>query len=159
MRITTACVRWNSDAWRVTRRSIPQLVMNREVHVSNSADELRIDKWLWFARFFKSRSQATDAVAGGLVHVNGERTKPARAIRVGDKLAITRGDISTEVLVQALLVRRGPASEAQKAYAETETSIAQRERRREQQRAAPLAPFGRPDKHARRALRSLRGRE
>ena len=119
--------------------------------------ELRLDKWLWFARFFKSRSQATDAVAGGLVHINGERTKPARMVHVGDTLAITRGETQMEVVVQLLLARRGPATEAQKAYTETEASVAQRQRRREQLRAAPT-PGGRPDKHDRRALRTLRGR-
>ena len=125
---------------------------------SIAAADLRLDKWLWFARFFKSRSQATDAVNGGLVHVNGERAKPARAVRLGDTLTITRGEAQFEVVVEALLARRGPASEAQRAYRETDASIAQRERRREQQRHAPPAPFGRPDKHERRALRSLRGR-
>jgi ribosome-associated heat shock protein Hsp15 len=120
--------------------------------------ELRVDKWLWFARFFKSRSQATDAVAGGLVHVNGERVKPSRPIQVGDSLAITRGESRFEVVVQSLPTRRGPAPEAQASYSETPASIVARERKREQLRIAPPAPFGRPDKHQRRALRSLRGR-
>jgi ribosome-associated heat shock protein Hsp15 len=119
---------------------------------------LRIDKWLWFARFFKSRSQATDAVAGGLVHIGGERAKPSREIRVGDCLQITRGETHYEVIVQSLPLRRGPATEAQAAYLETEASIASRERKREQLRLAPPAPQGRPDKHQRRALRGLRGR-
>jgi ribosome-associated heat shock protein Hsp15 len=119
---------------------------------------LRVDKWLWFARFFKSRSQATDAVAGGLVHVNGERVKPSRPIQVGDSLAITRGEARFEVVVQSLPSRRGPAPEAQAAYNETPESIVARERKREQLRIAPPAPFSRPDKHQRRALRNLRGR-
>ncbi len=122
------------------------------------ANELRIDKWLWFARFFKSRSSATDAVSGGLVHVNRERVKPARAIRVGDTLTITRGDSRHEVIVQSLPMRRGPAVEAQAAYVETPESLTLREQKREQLSIAPPAPFGRPDKHARRALRDLRGR-
>ncbi|HYM35596.1 MAG TPA: S4 domain-containing protein [Steroidobacteraceae bacterium] len=122
------------------------------------AEGLRVDKWLWFARFFKSRSPATDAVAGGLVHINGERAKPARAIRIGDTLAITRGESNFEVIVQKLLERRGPAPEAQAAYTETAASIAQREQKREQHRHAAPAPFGRPNKHERRALRNLRGR-
>jgi ribosome-associated heat shock protein Hsp15 len=125
----------------------------------DASDGLRVDKWLWFARFFKSRSQATEAVAGGLVHVNGERVKASREIQIGDTLFITRGESRYEIVVQSLLTRRGPATEAQSAYLETEQSIANRERKREQLRIAPPAPFGRPDKHERRALRSLRGRQ
>ncbi|HTE39923.1 MAG TPA: RNA-binding S4 domain-containing protein [Steroidobacteraceae bacterium] len=119
---------------------------------------LRIDKWLWFARFFKSRSQATDAVNGGLVHLNGDRVKAAHDLRVDDVLTITRGEQRFEVLVKAFPTRRGPAAEAQGAYAETEASVTQRERKQEQLRIAPPAPRGRPEKHERRALRQLRGR-
>jgi len=119
---------------------------------------LRLDKWLWFARFFKTRSQATEAVTGGLVHVNGERVKPAHDVQVGDSLLITREETRCEVIVQTLLVRRGPAPEAQAAYVETAESLAERARKREQLRMAPPAPRGRPDKHDRRALRSMRGR-
>jgi ribosome-associated heat shock protein Hsp15 len=117
---------------------------------------LRVDKWLWCARFFKSRSQATDAVAGGLVHVNGERVKPARLVHVDDRLLITRDETLFEIVVRSLPVRRGPAPEARTHYVETDASIAARERRREHARLAPPAPMGRPDKHARRALRHLR---
>jgi ribosome-associated heat shock protein Hsp15 len=119
---------------------------------------LRLDKWLWFARFFKSRSLATDAVAGGRVHVNGARVKPAHDVQVGDTLSITRGDMRFEVVVHGMLQRRGPAAEAQSAYVETPESIVAREQKREQMRIAPPAPLGRPDKHERRALRGLRGR-
>ena len=73
---------------------------------------LRIDKWLWCARFFKSRSQATAAVAGGLVHVNGERVKPSRAVHVDDRIEITRDELRFEVVILGLPVRRGPAPEA-----------------------------------------------
>ena len=117
---------------------------------------LRIDKWLWCARFFKSRSQATAAVAGGRVHVNGERAKPSRAVRVDDRVEITRDELRFEVVVRSLPVRRGPAPEARTHYVETEASIAAREQRREHSRLAPPAPDGRPDKHARRLLRGLR---
>jgi ribosome-associated heat shock protein Hsp15 len=123
---------------------------------ATDSSSLRVDKWLWFARFFKSRSQATDAVAGGLVHVNGERVKPSRELRAGDRLNITRDEIRFEVIVEAMPRRRGPASEALRHYTETPDSIRQREQRREQARMAPPAPAGRPDKHARRILRDLR---
>jgi len=117
---------------------------------------LRIDKWLWCARFYKSRSQATAAVAGGLVHVNGERVKPSRAVHVDDRIEITRDELRFEVVIHGLPVRRGPAPEARALYVETEASVAAREQQRERSRLAPPAPVGRPDKHARRILRDLR---
>lgn len=117
---------------------------------------LRIDKWLWFARFYKSRSQAAAAVAGGLVHVNDERAKPSRAVCIEDRLTITRDESRIELIVTGLPVRRGPAPEARQQYAETQASIAAREQRRRWAQLAPPAPEGRPDKHARRALRDLR---
>jgi ribosome-associated heat shock protein Hsp15 len=117
---------------------------------------LRIDKWLWCTRFFKSRSQATTAVAGGLVHVNGERVKPSRAVHVDDRIEITRDELRFEVVIRGLPVRRGPAPEARTYYVETEASVAAREQQRERSRLAPPAPVGRPDKHARRMLRDLR---
>jgi len=123
---------------------------------SESQQGLRLDKWLWFARFFKSRSQATDAVSGGLVHLNGERVKPAREVRIGDTLEITRDTLRFTVVVRGLPVRRGPATEAQAAYEETQGSVVQRERKRAQLRIMPPAPDARPDKHARRELRNLR---
>jgi ribosome-associated heat shock protein Hsp15 len=131
--------------------------MARPAH-ETEAPALRIDKWLWFARFFKSRSQATTAVAGGLVHVNDERVKPSRAIQVDDRLTITREDNRFEIVVTGLPVRRGPASEARAHYIETEASISAREERQRQARLAPPAPDGRPDKHSRRMLRDLRRR-
>jgi len=118
---------------------------------------LRLDKWLWHARFFKSRAQATDAVGGGLVHVNDERVKPSRDVKVGDRLYITRSEIRMEVTVLGIPHRRGPASEAQKCYEESAESLKLRMQRREQARFAPPAPLSRPNKHDRRALRSLKG--
>ncbi len=116
---------------------------------------LRLDKWLWHARFFRTRSLATAAVSGGKVHVNGERAKPARGVRVGDQLEITAGFDALTVTVLAIPVRRGPAPEAHRCYEETTGSAARRERMREQRRlasmAAPQTP-GRPDKQTRRAL-------
>ncbi len=119
----------------------------------------RIDRWLWCARFYKSRSLAGQAVAGGKVHVNGERVKPARAIGPGDRLSITRGPQSLEIIVLALPERRGPAAESQRCYEETVASIARREKLKEQHAlAAALTPRprGRPQKHERRLLVKLR---
>ncbi|HVF15977.1 MAG TPA: S4 domain-containing protein [Steroidobacteraceae bacterium] len=123
---------------------------------SSETQSLRVDRWLWFARFFKSRSQATAAVAGGLVHVNDERIKPSRSIQINDRLTITRDETRFVVIVKSLPNRRGPATEAREAYEETPESIAVRETRRQQARLAPPAPEGRPDKHARKMLRDLR---
>lgn len=117
---------------------------------------LRIDKWLWCTRFFKSRSQATQVVTGGLVHVGGERVKPSRVIHVGDTLAITRGDEQWEVVVQSIPERRGPAPEARSHYTETPQSTLARERKQQQARLRAPAPDGRPDKHDRRELRNLK---
>lgn len=118
---------------------------------------LRLDKWLWYARFFKSRSQATDAVAGGLVHVNGERVKASRDVKEGDRLEITREELRFEVLVTGIPQRRGPASEARTFYEETPASLELREKHRERQKYAAPAPIKKPDKHGRRALRQLKG--
>ncbi len=117
---------------------------------------LRIDKWLWFARLFKSRSQATDAVAGGAGACNGDRVKPSRVVHVDDRLHITKDETRLAVIVRGMPVRRGPAPEARLHYEETPESIAAREQQRERNRLAAPAPDGRPDKHARRVLRDLR---
>jgi ribosome-associated heat shock protein Hsp15 len=119
----------------------------------------RVDRWLWCARFYKSRALASRAVAGGKVHVNGERVKPARAIARGDRLSITRGPQALEVIVRALPARRGPAEEARNCYEETPASSARREQLREQHAlAAALAPRpeSRPHKRERRLLLKLR---
>jgi ribosome-associated heat shock protein Hsp15 len=121
--------------------------------------ELRIDKWLWCARFFKSRSLAAEAVGGGKVHVNRQRVKASRTVRAGDVLDITVGYEVHTVEVKAIPARRGPAPEARLCYEETAESLARRERSREQRRlaamAAPQTP-GRPDKHTRRELLKFR---
>jgi ribosome-associated heat shock protein Hsp15 len=119
---------------------------------------LRIDKWLWCTRFFKSRAQATQAVTGGLVHVGGERVKPSRLVHVGDTLSITRGEQRWEVVVQSIPQRRGPASEARLHYQETSESVAARARKLEQARLRSPAPERRPSKHERRELRNLKQR-
>jgi ribosome-associated heat shock protein Hsp15 len=127
-----------------------------------AADGDRLDRWLWFARFYKSRSLATEAVQGGKVHLNGARVKPAHIVRKGDQLAITRTGYEQVVTVARLPERRRPASEAATCYVEADFSVAARERLREQHRfAAAFArrPMERPDKHGRRDLRRLRGRD
>ena len=80
---------------------------------SATSVSLRIDKWLWCARFFKSRAQATEAVAGGRVHVNGERAKPSRVVRIDDRIEITRDEVRFDLVVRGIPLRRGPATEAQ----------------------------------------------
>ena len=122
------------------------------------SDSVRIDKWLWAARFFKTRSMATDAVDGGKVRLNGERIKPARGVKAGDMLEIDNGSTEWEVVVEGLSETRGPASVAQTLYAETERSIAERQKKAEQRklfREPGEAIKGRPTKRDRRQLDKL----
>jgi ribosome-associated heat shock protein Hsp15 len=122
-------------------------------------DTVRIDRWLWAARFYKTRSAATDAVAGGRVHVNGERVKPAKDVRVGDRLVVSAGPERWTVVVRGLAEKRGPASVAAALYEETPESVELRERRAAERRLArPLgADLGaRPTKQDRRRLEALR---
>jgi ribosome-associated heat shock protein Hsp15 len=128
---------------------------------SDSA-RVRIDKWLWAARFFKTRALASQAVDGGKVHVNGERVKAARALKAGDRLEIRRGQEQFEVVVRTLSEQRGPASAAQELYEETEASAARRQADTDQRRAlaAAMPRFeGRPDKRSRRALAKFTRRD
>ena len=122
-------------------------------------ESVRIDKWLWTARFFRTRSAATEAVKGGHVKVNGERAKPSREVLVGDRLEIRRDQQRWTVDVRALAERRGTASAAAALYEETEESKAAREQRRLELKASrPLgADLGaRPTKRDRRRLDALR---
>ena len=119
---------------------------------------MRLDKWLWAARFFKTRSLAQQAVAGGRVQLNGERTKPAHEVKANDMVVVRVGDWRWEVKVRALSERRGPAEEARKLYDESEASRAERERRGDLRRwgAEPAATLkGRPTKRDRRLMESL----
>ena len=119
---------------------------------------VRIDVWLWAARFFRTRSLAKQAVETGKVEVGGQRAKASRGVRLGDTLRIARGEESFEVEVRGLSDNRGPASVAQELYAESEAS---RERRaaaradRAAARAGYRAPETKPDKRARRLIRAL----
>ena len=120
---------------------------------------VRIDQWLWAARFFKTRSLANQAVGGGKVHVNGQRVKPAREVRIGDTLRILRGTEEFVVIVLGVNTLRRPASEAQALYLETPESLASRETKREERRYAVLAqllgPPKRPGKRDRRRIREF----
>jgi len=117
-----------------------------------SIQGLRIDKWLWCARFFKSRSLAQQAVEGGHVQVNGERAKASRQVKVGDRLRITRERERFEVEVTGIPERRGPATEARTHYAESAESEAARAAVREFNRLTAPVASGRPDKRERRDL-------
>jgi ribosome-associated heat shock protein Hsp15 len=119
----------------------------------------RVDKWLWAARFYKTRGLATEAVNGGRVHVNGERVKPAKEVKEGDRVEITIDAIQRVLFIRGLADKRGPAAVARALYEETPESIAKREELAAQRRLArPLgADLGeRPTKQARRRLDALR---
>jgi ribosome-associated heat shock protein Hsp15 len=126
---------------------------------ANGLTEIRLDRWLWAARFFKTRGLAAEAVTGGLVHLNDARTKPAKLARVGDRVSIQRGELVTVVVVRGLNDQRRPASEAADLYQETPGSAVERERyveRRREEKAANLERLGRPNKQARRESIRLR---
>jgi ribosome-associated heat shock protein Hsp15 len=123
--------------------------------IEGNNESIRIDKWLWAARFFKTRSLAADAVTGGKIDVNGARAKPSRIMRLGDKLSIRRGPYESTIVVKGLAKLRGPASEAQLLYEETEESIRRRELTSAQLKLERPPEFhspGRPSKKDRRAL-------
>jgi len=125
-------------------------------------EKVRIDKWLWAARFYKTRSLASAAVRGGHVHVNGKRIKPARNLLAGEKLEIKRGEVEFEIFVVSLSSRRGPAAQAQLLYEETAQSLKKREKEREERKLfkGPVAvPSRRPDKRERRKIRKFQRNE
>ncbi len=120
---------------------------------------IRLDKWLWAARFFKSRGLAAEAVSGGLVRWQGARTKPAKSVRIGDEIAVRRGTDQVCVVVRGLADRRGPATAAARLYEETEESRRGRELAAATRRAEAAErprPGRRPTKKERRDLRALR---
>jgi ribosome-associated heat shock protein Hsp15 len=122
---------------------------------TSAASPVRVDRWLWAARFFKTRSLASEAVDGGRVHVNGGRVKAARPLRPGDRVEVRRGQELVELVVVALAQQRGPATAAQTLYQETEASVARRLALAEQRRmlATTVPRFeGRPDKRSRRLI-------
>ena len=138
----------------VSRGDCAKLSMTNDENTDNH----RLDKWLWHARFFKTRSLATAAISGGKVHLNAERVKPAHRVRVGDRLSLSLQGIVAEFEVLGLPARRGPAAEAQAHYLETAASAERRAKLREQQRLAQVSrprPDARPDKRDRRRLMRL----
>jgi ribosome-associated heat shock protein Hsp15 len=125
---------------------------------NEDTDGHRLDKWLWHCRFYKTRTLAAAAIAGGKVHLNADRVKPARRVRVGDRLSLSLQGIVAEFEVLGLPERRGPAVQAQAQYLETPESAQRRALWREQQRLAQLTrprPEARPDKRDRRRLMRL----
>jgi ribosome-associated heat shock protein Hsp15 len=124
-------------------------------------DRIRIDKWLWAARFFKTRSLAGEAVGGGRVHLNGVRAKPAKGVAVGDRLEVTVGQVQWDLVVRGLSDKRGPAKDAVLLYEETPESQVRRAKEADERRMirVPGIDLGeRPTKRDRRRIDHLRGR-
>ena len=129
--------------------------MALSMHHQGSDEEIRIDKWLWAARFFKTRSLAAEAVVGGKIEVNGGRPKSSRIIRIGDQLIVRRGVYEWTVIVKDVARNRGPASEAHLLYEETENSVRKRatvSARLRLERPPEFDLPGRPSKKDRRAI-------
>ncbi|MEQ1882424.1 MAG: RNA-binding S4 domain-containing protein [Burkholderiales bacterium] len=124
--------------------------------VTDNASRVRIDKWLWAARFYKTRSLAAQAVEGGKAQLNGERVKPAKVVKVGDHLDIRNGPFTWTITVQALSERRGSASVAALLYSESEQSKKEREEKaallKAERQSSPVYGQGRPTKKARRQM-------
>lgn len=118
-------------------------------------EQVRLDRWLWAARFFKTRGLATEAINGGKVHLNGQRTKPGKTVRIGNHLSISKGQMEWEVEVKGIALQRRPAKEAVLLYEETAESLSKRTAMTELQQQARLAspqPTGRPNKRDRRRM-------
>lgn len=127
---------------------------------AGAIESVRLDVWLWAARFFRTRSLAKAAIEGGKVSVGGADVKASRAVRTADRISITRGEERIDVVVYGLSEQRGSAPEAQALYRETDESRIARETAREKRRldrAGYSSPASRPDKRARDALRRLKG--
>jgi ribosome-associated heat shock protein Hsp15 len=125
------------------------------MHDRESTEDIRIDRWLWAARFFKTRSLAAEAVAGGKVEINGGRPKPSRNVRIGDQVNVRRGPYEWTIVIKGLAKNRGPASEAQLLYEETEESVRKREAVSAQlklERPPDFSLAGRPSKKDRREI-------
>ena len=128
---------------------------------SQPLDQIRIDRWLWAARFYKTRSRAKIAIAGGKIHVNGAKAKPSREVRVCDNLSISRGTDEIDIVVVALSDQRGPANVAQALYSETPESIERRaelKAQRRMERAGLRMPKSKPSKRDRRHLMRMKSK-
>ncbi|ROO37747.1 RNA-binding S4 domain-containing protein [Salinisphaera orenii] len=126
---------------------------------NEAAAPVRVDKWLWAARFFKTRSLAAKAVKGGKVRINEHRAKASTTVRAGDRVDVTKGETAFEVEVTGLSDQRGPASVAETLYVESEASRKRREAQSAERRSARLSmprPTARPDKKQRRQLRRFK---
>ena len=121
-----------------------------------SDDALRLDRWLWFTRFYKTRTAAIAAVQGGHVRINGETARTATRVRIGDRIKLVRYQLTWDLAVTGIPRRRGPAQEAQRCYQESAESIARREKtvvELKRDRLQMPMTRGKPDKHTRRKLR------
>jgi len=132
--------------------------------MTSDLERVRVDKWLWAARFFKTRSLATKAVTGGKVHLNGSRVKAAKEVKVGDELRIQKGIMQFVVTVLGLSARRGPAKSAALLYEEHPESVAKRQDIRDERRLfreahMKSAHTGRPSKRDRRLIRAFTGKD
>jgi len=123
---------------------------------------VRLDRWLWAARFYKTRTQASQAIDGGKVQLNGQRAKPAKLVRIGDRVRVRKGSYEYHLEVSGLSDKRGPASEAARLYRESEASRKAREELALRLRSDPWVQVktkGRPTKKERRNLERFRGRK
>ena len=123
---------------------------------------VRLDRWLWAARFYKTRSQAATAVRGGKVHVNGDRAKAGKHIQMGDRVSVRRGPFEHQIVVRQMSERRGSGADAARLYEETAESRRARERLALQLKSAPAFEYtgkGRPTKKDRREVERFKGRE
>ncbi|WP_029131919.1 RNA-binding S4 domain-containing protein [Sedimenticola selenatireducens] len=129
------------------------------MNAGERAPEMRLDKWLWAARFFKTRQLAIEAINGGKVHLNGQRTKPGKTVTVGSRLIIHKESLEWQIEIRELPKQRRPASEAVNFYQESESSLLNRQRQIEEQRllraAAPRPAQGKPSKRDRRMIHSF----
>jgi ribosome-associated heat shock protein Hsp15 len=128
-----------------------------------SAEKLRLDKWLWAARFFKTRQLAVEAINGGKVHLNGQRTKPGKEVHIGTRLEIHKGSYAWDITITQIPKQRRPAAEAVHFYEESEASRSKRERLVAEQRliraTSPTPPSTKPSKKDRRMIHRFTGKE
>ena len=143
----------------MTRRQPKTATSNDKQSAANAGPaSVRIDKWLWAARFYKTRSQASEAIKGGKIQCNGERVKPSKEVRLGEVISIRQDIYLRQVMVKALSERRGPASQAVLLYEETAASLSERERLALIKQAQPALRergAGRPTKRERRQITSF----